>query len=481
MRTASALVDSLIGLVGANGVLKDAAVKAPYLKEWRGRWPGQADVVVLPESTQQVSEVLRFCYERDVPIVPQGGNTGLCGGASPNPSAVLLNTERLNSIRALDVENRSMVVEAGCRLADVQRAAKQKDCLFPVSLVPEEQACIGGILATNAGGTNVLHYGNAREQCMGLEVVLPDGRIWNGLNQLRKNNAGYDLQNIFIGSEGTLGVITAAVLKLQPRRDWVSSVWLSLPSVDAAVNVLDAMRDDFGDSLTACELMSDFSVSLVQKHLGRDIQLPSVQAGSWYLLLDVSEPLSRYSPESQLARGTQVRQTLARCSLSADQVRVLPPDQCWPVRKAIPAAQVAEGASIKQDISLPVSAMSAFIPAAAKAAASVAPGCRPCIFGHLGDGNLHFNVSAPEGMAATEFHDFTKPMNHAIFEQVMSRQGSFAAEHGVGQARVAELERYSDPVGLALMKSLKTAFDPKGLMNPGKVLRRAASESGERT
>ena len=476
MNETSAIADALATIRAAVGEAGwvDGAAREPYLREWRGLYHGAAAAVVAPASTEEVAAVVRACAEARIGIVPQSGNTGLCGGAAPDASGtqVLLSLRRMNRVREVDPANDTLTVEAGCVLADIQRTAAEADRLFPLSLAAEGSCMLGGNLATNAGGTNVLRYGNTRDLCLGLEVVLADGRIWNGLTGLRKDNSRYDLKDLFIGSEGTLGVITAAVLRLFPRPRQVQTALLALDSPATAVALLPELREAGGDTLTACELMSRASLEMAVHHVPgcRD---PLDAPHPWYLLVELSTPQVgdglRGALEGALEQAMgndRVRDGVVAESL--EQGRAL-----WHLRESIPEGQTRDGASIKHDVSVAVSRLPQFVEEATARVEAALPGVRVCPFGHVGDGNLHFNLSQPEGMDPDTFRGHWDAFNRIVHDVVADLGGSIAAEHGVGQLKVAELERLKDPVELELMRSVKRALDPAGIMNPGKIVKTA--------
>ena len=462
---AMSLVETLTRALGPDAVLTRPDEMVPYLKEWRGRYQGACLAVVLPASTADISAVMRHCHAAGVAVVPQGGNTGLCGGAVSRPGDILLNLERLTQIRAVDAVNDVMIAEAGCTLARVQDAAAEQGRFFAVDIVPRERAQIGGLVATNAGGTNVLKYGNMREQVLGLEVVLPNGEIWDGLRGLRKDNSGYDLKQLLIGAEGTLGIVTAAVLKLHARPSARVTALLGVDSIDAALDLLGCLKSTFPD-LCAAELMPLLAMQLVERHA--DIQpLPSGLSHDWYLLIEI-ELFTGDTPDATVAR---LRQTLAERSEAALQIVGASAGSrgLWAWRKQIPGAQTAEGVSLKHDVSVPLSAIPALINRGLALVEQMLPGSRPCVFGHLGDGNLHFNITEP-AVRDTQFQAKGGAFTDALHALVVELDGSFAAEHGIGQLKMAELNRFRSATELALMRSIKQAFDPRGLMNPGKLL-----------
>jgi len=462
------LAQILRGIVGAAHVLTAPFDVAPYASDWRGRYSGQPLCVVRPANTQEVAAVVCACAAANVAIVPQGGNTGLCGGATPTRGEVLVSLARLNRIRALDADNNTMIVEAGCTLAAVQSAAAQAGRLFPLSLAAEGTATIGGNLATNAGGVQVLRYGNARELCLGLEVVLPDGRIWNGLRALRKDNTGYDLKHLFIGAEGTLGIIAAAVLKLFSPPRSTAAAWVGLPAPRAAVALLTRLREKIGGRVTAFELIGRPALDLVLQHIpaSRD---PLPAPAPWQVLIELSDtmesdlaaPLEAVLAEA-LATGLANEAVVAH---SEAQARAL-----WALRENIAEAQKIEGFSIKHDISLPVSRIPEFIARCDAALAANFPGVRIVCFGHLGDGNLHYNQSQPDGQDNAVFIAQTAAVNRIVHDLVHALEGSISAEHGIGQLKRAEILRYKSPTEMDMMRAVKRALDPGGLMNPGKIL-----------
>ena len=449
-------------IVGAAHVLTDANDTRPYFTDWRRQYSAAAECVVRPASTQEVARVVALCMAENVAVVPQGGNTGLCGGSVPTGTRreVVLALGRLNRIRELDRLNDTMTVEAGCVLANVQRAAEAAGRLFPVSLAAEGSCQIGGNLSTNAGGVNVLRYGTSREQVLGLEVVLPDGRIWNGLRGLRKDNTGYDLKQLFLGAEGTLGIITAAVLRLYPRPTANVTAWVAIESPKAAIELLSFLHERLGDRLSAFELLSRTCVEAVLQ-FAPGTQDPLAAPHAWYVLAEIAdsgeERALRERVEKALEeaaeRGAIVDAVLAQ---SGEQARAL-----WRIRETVPEAQFT---NVKHDISVPVSKSAEFIERAGRRLAERYPDVKPYAFGHVGDGNIHYNVG-PESMVAER-----EGVNRIVYDAVAELDGSISAEHGLGQLKRDEILAHKEPLEIELMRVLKNALDPKGLMNPGKVL-----------
>jgi FAD/FMN-containing dehydrogenase len=464
------LIEQLVAIVGAANVLTAADEMFPYLGDWRGRYRGAARCVVRPATTEEVSAVVRACAGAGVAMVPQGGNTSHCGASIPDLSgeAILISLSRLNRIRVIDAPNNTMTVEAGCVLQALQEAALAAGRLFPLSLAAEGSCQIGGNLSTNAGGVQVLRYGNTRELTLGIEVVLPSGQIWSGLRGLRKDNTGYDLKQLFIGAEGTLGIITAAVLKLFPLPQASALAWLAIASPQAAVRLLSELQAAFGATLTACELVSDVSLGLVLKNIP-GAQAPLAQS-PWHLLVELSgagdETALRGALEAFLERalaGEMISDGVL--AQSGEQAKRL-----WALRENISEAQKIEGISIKHDISVPISRIGEFVARADAALAERFPGIRIVAFGHVGDGNLHYNQSKPAAGENAAFIAATPQVNEIVHDIVHALGGSISAEHGIGQLKREELLRYKSPLEMDLMRAVKRAFDPRGLMNPGKVL-----------
>jgi FAD/FMN-containing dehydrogenase len=465
------LINALEHVVGQAGLIQDAERMQSYLSDWRNAYRGNAALIVRPASTEEVAAVVRLCSAAGVALVPQGGNTGLCGGSIPDDSGnqVVLSLTRMTQIRQVDPANETITVEAGVLLQRLQEAAAEAGRLFPLSLGAEGSCTIGGNLATNAGGTAVLRYGNMRDLTLGLEVVLPDGRIWNGLRGLRKDNTGYDLKHLFIGSEGTLGIITAAVLKLYPAVRSRTTAWVALPSPQAAVELIGRMRALCGDRLTGFELMSRQSVEFVLSHVA-GCNDPFTEAHPWYVLIELSDTLVDAPLGEMLENGLgeafeQGEALDAVVAGNETQVAAL-----WKMREGISEAQNHEGPSLKHDISVPVSSIPAFIEAADQRLHAAFPGVRIVPFGHVGDGNLHYNISKPVGSEDAPFKAEAEAIMHVIYDVTRDFAGSISAEHGLGQAKRDAARHYKDPLELELMRTLKQALDPAGLMNPGKLL-----------
>jgi FAD/FMN-containing dehydrogenase len=466
------LIPSLSIIAGNDGVLV-GELAAPYCTDWRGRYSGNALAVVFPSNTQQVSEMVRLCAANNIAIVPQGGNTSLCGASVPlslpvGGEQIVLNLSRMNQVRAIDSTNYTMSVEAGCTLASVREAAEQNDRLFPLGLTAIASHCeIGGNLSTNAGGIGVLRYGNARDLVLGLEVVLPDGRVWNGLRSLRKDNTGYDLKHLFIGAEGTLGIITAAVLKLFPRPQSIATACVAIANPDAAVRLLAHIRASCGHALSGFEIISRSSLDLVFKHI-ENVQEPFMRRYEWYLLIQVSDVLQD-SPGRAVRSGLQsFGGEVLEFDIAADTGGA---ESWWKLRKNIREAQKREGLSIKHDIAVPVSRVAEFIARADAALRKAFPGVRIVAFGHMGDGNIHYNISMPDAEQNKTFIAQQEgTANKLVYEVVRELNGSISAEHGLGQLKRETIHDYKDPLELELMRTIKQALDPQGLMNPGKVI-----------
>jgi FAD/FMN-containing dehydrogenase len=458
-------------ILGPKGFIAEAPDMARFLVEERGLYHGAARLVVRPASTEEVAAIVRCCVAARIPIVPQGGNTGLVGAAVPpeDGSAVLLSLGRMNRVRAIDPVDFTITVEAGAVLADVQRAAEAVDRLFPLSLGAEGSCQIGGNLSTNAGGIAVLRYGNMRDLTLGLEVVLPDGRVWDGLRALRKDNTGYDLKQLFIGGEGTLGIITAATLKLFPRPRAIETAFLGLGRIEDAMALFARARKASGDQLTAFELIPRLGLEMAGRHTP-GVTDPLAAPARWYVLLEVSSSQAegglRAALEGFLAEAmTDGLVQDGVIAASGEQANAL-----WRIREGMVEAQKHEGGSIKHDVSVPVSRVAEFVVKAIDAVEARLPGIRPLAFGHVGDGNIHFNLSQPKGAETSVFLARWTEFNHLVHDLVQRFDGSISAEHGIGRLKRDELPRYKSAIELELMRRVKQALDPEGLMNPGKVL-----------
>ena len=457
--------------VGNGSWLEAPDTVAPFLTDFRRLYHGATPLVLLPRDVDQVAQILRICNRHDVAVVPHGGNTSYCGGATPDEtgSQIVLSLRRLNRIRQVDAANYSMIVEAGCTLAEAQAAAREADRLFPLSLGSEGTAQIGGNLSTNAGGTAVLRYGMMRDLVLGLEVVLADGRVLESLKSLRKDNTGYDLKSLFVGAEGTLGVITAASLKLFPQPADSATALVGIDSPPHALDLLARLRAAAGDQVTSFELMPRLAVQLTVKHVP-GVADPLDQNAPWYLLIELSSPNPRQdlstlltaTLEEAAAGGTIVDAMFATSMTQAQAM--------WKLRESVPEAQRRHGASLKHDVSVPVSALPTLIVEGAALVHRLAPEGDVVSYGHAGDGNLHFNVSQKPGADVERFMARAPALEHALFDLVESLGGSISAEHGIGRLKAAEFARRADPVELAVMHAVKRALDPKGIMNPGKVL-----------
>ena len=467
----TALIEQLRAAVGAANVLTDGDLTA-WEQDWRKRVRGRSLAVVRPGDTAEVAAVVRACAAAGVSIVPQGGNTGLVCGGVPDESGrqVVLSLQRMAAIRSIDRENLTMTVDAGCILQSVQQAAEGAGLLFPLSLAAEGSCTIGGNLATNAGGTQVVRYGNARELCLGLEVVNAQGEVWDGLAGLRKDNTGYDLRQLFIGSEGTLGIITAATLKLYPRPAAAMTALAAVPTMTQAVHLLELAHERLGPGLTGFEAMGQFALSLVAKHHPQ-MRVPFVQDSPWCVLIENSDHESQAHARVQFEG---LLEAAIEAGLVTDAVvaeNLAQAHQLWHVRETIPLAQAEEGLNIKHDISVPISRIPAFCEETDALLAAAIPGVRLVNFGHLGDGNLHYNVQAPEqGDALAFLRDREEEVNTIVHDQVHLFNGSISAEHCVGSLKADKLPKYKSPVALGMMRAVKHALDPRGTFNPGRVL-----------
>lgn len=459
------LLNQFAAIVGEKHVIRDVAGMAGYMTEWREIWVGKSPLVMRPGSTEEVSRILKLASETGTAIVPQSGNTGLVGGQIPFESGdeLLLSLDRMTKILNVDSADSTLTVEAGATLKSVQDAADEAGRLFPLRIASEGSCRIGGNLSTNAGGLNVLAYGNARDLCLGLEVVLPDGRIWNGLRRLRKDNTGFDLKNLFIGAEGTLGVITAAVLKLYPKPRTHETAFIAVTSPQAAVDLLSLAKEMSGNRVVAFELLPRIAMDFTVKHMG--VSNPLAEFSPWYALSELADPPAGSFEailEEAMARGLVTDATVAQ---SEAQRQAL-----WAIRELMPESQKFEGGSIKHDVSVPVSRIPQFIVEATKAVENFMPQARVMSFGHMGDGNLHFNVSQPPDMDKKKYLDQWNEMNAVVFDVVLKFDGSISAEHGIGRLKKHHMAEIKSTVELQMMRDLKKLFDPGNIMNPGKVL-----------
>ena len=466
-----ALLVELRQCLGERHVLTEPDDRAPFELDWRKRWRGQALAVVQPASTQEVAQVVRLCAARGVSIVPQGGNTGLVGGSIPDESGrqVLLSLRRMQRLRQIDASNLTLTAEAGCVLQTLQEAAQAAGLLLPLSLASEGSCTLGGNLATNAGGTQVLRFGNARDLCLGLEVVSAQGQVWNGLSGLRKDNTGYDLKSLLVGSEGTLGIITAATVKLYPAPRSVDTALVTCASLDDALRLLDQARRRLDATLTGFEVMNELSRTLVATHFPQ-IRQP-VPTATWTVLIETAGPDDAVTSQTRLTQtlSDALDQGWIQDAVLADSVAQS--RSLWHLRESISMAQAAEGLNIKHDIALPVSAIPEFVAHTDAALAAAIPGVRIVNFGHMGDGNLHYNVQAPRGIDPARFLTEQEELaNRIVHGAVCERGGSISAEHGIGQLKREALPVYKSPVALALMQGIKQALDPQGILNPGRLI-----------
>ena len=472
----SVFLDSLRQICGAANVLTHEDPQtdlSAWERDWRKRAQGLALAVVRPANVQEVSAVVKVCAQAQVSIVPQGGNTGLVVGSIPDDTGqqVVVSLQRMNQIRSIDTANMTVVAEAGCILQQVQEHVDKAGYLFPLSLAAEGSCTLGGNLGTNAGGTQVLRFGNTRELCLGLEVVTAQGEIWHGLSGLRKDNTGYDLRNLMIGSEGTLGIITAACMKLYPQPAAQLTAWAAVPSMEAAVLLLGLAHERLGAGLTGFEVMGQFALSLVDKHHPQ-LRVPLFKETPWCVLLENSDHESEAHArigfeslmETALENGWVTDAVVAESLAQANSL--------WQIRESIPLAQATEGLNIKHDISVPVSRIPQFVVETDALLQSKIPGIRLVNFGHLGDGNLHYNVQAPAGADGPAFlQNHEDEVNTWVFDQVKAFNGSISAEHGIGSLKAEKLSHYKDPTALAMMKAIKQALDPHNVMNPGRVIK----------
>ncbi len=472
MSTQNELIESLRQIVGAPNVLTEGNLTA-WVQDWRKRETGKALAVVRPGSTLEVAAVVKACAAAGVSIVPQGGNTGMVVGSTPDASGtqVVLSLQRMNSVRALDATNLAITVDAGCVLQTIQETCEQAGFLFPLSLASEGSCTIGGNLGTNAGGTQVVRYGNTRDLCLGLEVVTAQGGVWNGLSGLRKDNTGYDLRDLFIGSEGTLGVITAATMKLYPLPAAQLTALAAVPSLDAAVELLGLAHRHLSSGLTGFEVMGQFALSLVVKHFPQQ-RVPLYQDTPYCVVLENSDHESEAHARAQFERLLEAAMEQGCVTDAVVAESITQACALWHIRESIPLAQAEEGLNIKHDISIPVSRIPEFVRVTDTLLAQAFPGARLVNYGHLGDGNLHYNVQAPAGADAAAFlNDQEQGINTLVYESVDQFGGSISAEHGVGSLKIDKLEHHKSPVALDMMRAIKQALDPQGIMNPGRVVR----------
>jgi D-lactate dehydrogenase (cytochrome) len=465
-------MDALREILGTDGVLTDPTDIAPFLTDQRRLYQGRALAVVLPRSVEQVARLVRWCNEQRIGLVPHGGNTGYCGGAAPDESGrqIVVSMRRLNRIRSVDPLNYSLVAEAGCILADVQRAADEVERLFPMSLGSEGTCQIGGNLSTNAGGLSVVHYGMMRELVLGLEVVLADGRVLSLLSALRKDNTGYDVKSLFLGAEGTLGIITAASLKLFPKIRSTATAFAAVRDVRSAVDVLSLLREASGDHVSSFELIPRIGIELTTRHIP-GVTDPLDKPYAWYVLCELSsaranDPLGDVMEET-LAAALEANLVLDAAVARSERERAA----LWKLREAIPEAQRIDGASLKHDVSVTITAIPEFVERASTWVQAHVPDGRLVVYGHVGDGNLHFNLNQAPDSDRDAFLAREPIIKRAIHDLVHEFGGSFSAEHGIGRLKVEELERYASPTELDVMRALKQALDPNGVLNPGKVLR----------
>ncbi|MFZ2736987.1 MAG: FAD-binding oxidoreductase [Burkholderiaceae bacterium] len=472
----NSLLESLKKIVGPQNLLTHddpATDLTAWEQDWRKRERGTALAVVRPASTAEVAAVVKACVSAGVSMVPQGGNTGMVVGSTPDASGqqIVLSLQRMNKIRQLDAGNLTLTVDAGCVLQTLQETCEKEGFLFPLSLASEGSCTIGGNLGTNAGGTQVVRYGNTREFCLGLEVVTAQGDIWEGLSGLRKDNTGYDLRHLFIGSEGTLGVITGATMKLYPMPVSQLTAYAAVPSMQAAVELLGLAHRHLSSGLTGFEVMSQFALSLVVKHFPQQ-RVPFWQESSWCVLLENSDNESEAHARERLERLLEAAMEQGCVTDAVVAESMAQAKQLWQIRESIPLAQAEEGHNIKHDISIPVSSIPEFVRVTDELLQNYYPGARLVNYGHLGDGNLHYNVQAPEQVDSLVFlHQQEGPVNTLVYESVSCFGGSISAEHGVGSLKVEKLEQHKSPVALTLMRSIKQALDPNNLMNPGRVIR----------
>ena len=471
MAYSQTIIDQLKTIVGEQNWLETDIEKAAFLVDERRLFYGQTPLIVFPTTTEQVADIVALCHREHISIVPQGGNTGYAGGATPrSEQELLICLAKLNHVREIDPLNYTMTVEAGCILADVQQQAKQVDRFFPLSLGAEGSCQMGGVLSTNAGGMAVLRYGNARELVLGLEVVLPNGQIWHGLRKLRKDNSGYDVKQLFIGAEGTLGIITAATLKLFPKPCDTVTAFVAVETIELAVQLLTRLRSASGDDVSSFEYIHHYCVELVARHFPHMLMPFEDEVYEHYVLfsLSTSRPNANLQAlvEEVLEQAFEAEEIINAIVATSNQQA----EQLWQLREHIPAAQKLAGSCIKHDIAVPISHIAQFMKEATKTVKQLIPNANIAPFGHIGDGNIHFNIMQPVNMDSDAFLEKTSEINKTVHDLVMQLNGSFSAEHGIGQLKTQALAHYKSDIEYHLMKTLKAALDPENLMNPGKVL-----------
>ena len=468
------LISKFSAIVGEKYALSSPDDMAPFVKDWRGRYSTKAALVLRPRSVEEISEIMKLASETKTPVIPQAGNTGLVGGGIPleggGSGEIILSIGRLNQVLDVDTGSNTITVEAGAVLETLQNAADEADRLFPLSLGSQGACQIGGNIGSNAGGTGVLAYGNTRELVMGLEAVLPTGEIWNGLSRLRKDNTGYDLKNLFIGSEGTLGVITKAVVKLFPKPKGREVAFVGVNSTQAALDLLNLAKGSVGNGLTAFEFLAEIGMQFTLRHSQNGTRAPIEGSYPWYILMEISSGQSaeeaRVSMESILESGFEVG--IVEDATIAESLAQQ--NAFWQLREDMSDSQKPEGASIKHDIAVPVGSLPKFIEEADAAVLKIVPDARIVNFGHMGDGNLHYNISQPVGWEREQFFEFEPAVNDAVYDLIAKYHGSISAEHGIGQMKRDKLAKIKDPTALFLMRKIKAALDPEGIMNPGKVI-----------
>ena len=469
MRTAPApdVISSIRNIVGEKGVV-EGDDQAPFLSEWRGRWPGEAALIVMPASTAQVAEIVKLCAAENVAITPQGGNTGLVGGQIPSGSEILLSLKRMRAIRDVSPLNNTMTVDAGLTLAEAQEAADNADRLFPLSIGSEGSCQIGGVISTNAGGVNVLRYGNTRDLVLGLEAVMPDGEIWNGLKRLRKNNTGYDIKQLLIGGEGTLGIVTGAVLKLFPKPADTVTAFAAVDDADKAVALLSYLQNATGGAATSFELMSRRCIDLVLKHIPQTRD-PLAAPSPYYTLMEFSsgEASGLRETMERVLEGALNDGLIVDAAIADNETQA---KMFWHIRHSISEAINGEGLGARHDVSVATSDIPAFLEKAGAAVETIAPDARIVAFGHIGDGNVHYDIVPPEGSAPDALDDLRPTIENAVYDVIDTFDGSISAEHGVGRHRRDSLAKRKSAVELNAMRAIKNALDPKGIMNPGKML-----------